>query len=130
MSPSVAAGFDRWPERDDWKADRPMRAAPTGPDASPLEGGPETPGRAYPAHVPRTGTRRVPSSIARFSTSRSSANARPETSVRWPEDLSDQWPELPDDPARPADRSAEEQIRMSERFRRLDAEQRGTRWNA
>jgi hypothetical protein len=128
--PSLDAGFDRWSERNEWQSDLPMRAATTDTDAWRYEGRAEAPAPPHPAHAARTGTRLVPSSVARFAAPLSSANARRETPVRWPEDLSDRWPELPEDPSGPADRWAEDQVRTFERIRRLDTEQLGTRWNA
>jgi hypothetical protein len=135
MWPSVDAAFDRWPERDDWTADpdRPMHPPAIDTGAWRVEGRVDAAAHANPARPTRAArmeTRLAPSSVARFSPSLSTATARPETPVRWPEDLSDRWPELPEDPSGPADRSAEELIRMSERLRRLATDQLGTRWNA
>ena len=130
MWPSVDDRFDLWPESGDSSPDRPMPVAVVGTDARRLEGRAEALRPAHAARVARTGTPPVPSSVARFPPSLSGVSARPEPSVRWPDDLADRWPELPEEPSRPDDRSAEEQLRAFERLRRLDAEQRGPRWNA
>ena len=130
MWPSVDDRFDRRPEPGDSSPDRPRPAAVIGTDAWRLESRAEALRPAHPARVARTGTRPLPSSTARFPSSLSSANARPEASVRWPDDLADRWPELREDPSWTDDRSAEGHLRAFERLRRLDAEQRGPRWNA
>jgi hypothetical protein len=48
----------------------------------------------------------------------------------WPLDLTGHWPELPEERSPSHHRHAEEQMRVFEHRRRLDAEQRGRRWNA